>query len=239
MKNRYIIVFFITLAIFLTTFWLSGFFGDKKLDELRDIQQKIALDILSTETRYSLLEKTSCNHVVVGSEAEFGLSGELNDLARKLKFMESQLPASNQDLVFVQKYYSLLQIKDYLLVEALSDRCGQDIFTILYFHENDCKDCVRQALVLDQLVSDYPGTRVYWLDRDIDSPAMKTLISLFNVESAPTIVIEGKTYRDFVDYESMAEILPEALKEYQEDDAESATDSVLEEDLQENVKEGQ
>lgn len=213
--KRYIIVFLITIAIFLATFWISGMFSDKKLSELHDIQDKIALDILSTETRYSLLEQTSCDHVVIGREDEFGLSGELNDLARRLKFMESQLPADNEDLTFIQKYYTLLQIKDYLLVSALSQRCGQEIFTILYFHENDCKDCARESLVLDQLASDFPGTRVYWLDKDIDTPAMKTLISLFKVDTAPTIVVDGKTYKNFVDYDKMVSLLPDALKAYQ------------------------
>lgn len=215
--SRYIIVFFITLAIFLLTFWISSFFGNKKLDQLRDIQSKIAVDILSTETRYALLGSTSCDHSGTSREVEFGLSEELNGLAKRLKFMESQLGSDNEEVVYVKEYYTLLQIKDYLLVKELNERCGQSLFTILYFHDSFCEDCVRQSLVLDQLVSDYPGTRVYWLDSTVETPAMDTLMSLFNVEESPTIVVYGETIKGFVGYGAMEELLPEELKSYQGD----------------------
>lgn len=213
--RRYIIVFFITALIFALTFWLSGLFGNKKIERLRDIQEKIAIDILSTETRYSLLEQTSCDHITTSNEVEFGLSAELNDLARRLKFMESQLDANNENVIFIKKYYTLLQIKDYILVEELNKRCGQELFTILYFHGGDCKDCRRQSLVLDELVSEFPGTRVYWLDRDVQTPAMETLVSLYDIDIAPTMVVAGKTYKGYTGLEDMIALLPDELKAFQ------------------------
>lgn len=213
--KRYIIVFLITAMIFTLTFWLSSLFGNKKIEQLRDIQERIALDILSTETRYSLLGQTSCQYVDTGGDLEFGLSAELNNLARRLKFMESQVDKNNESLIFIKKYYTLLQIKDYILVEELNRRCGQEIFAILYFHGGECDDCRRQSLVLDQLVSDFPGTRVYWLDRDVDTPAMKTLLSLYKIESAPTMVVDNKTYEGFISLDDMTELLPEELKAFQ------------------------
>lgn len=216
-SKRYLIVFLITVVIFLATFWVSGFFGNKKIDQLRAIQEKIALDILSTETRYSLLEQTSCDHINTESDREFGLSAELNDLARRLKFMESQVDSSNEDLLFIKEYYTLLQIKDYILVEELNARCGQDVFSILYFFEGDgsCKDCRRQSLVLDELVSEYPGTRVYWLDRDVATPATETLVSLYEIDEAPTMVIGGRAYKGYLGFEELVDLLPEDLKEFQ------------------------
>jgi hypothetical protein len=230
--KRYIIVFFITVMIFTFTFWLSSLFGNKKIQQLRDIQERIALDILSTETRYNLLGQTACEHIRTSNEIEFGLSAELNNLARRLKFMESQLGDKNENVIFIKKYYTLLQIKDYMLVEELNARCGQEIFTILYFHGGECSDCRRQSLVLDQLVIDYPGTRVYWLDRDVDTPAMKTLVSLYNIKSAPTMVVGGKTYNGFLGLSEMAELLPDELKDFQLED--EALEMVKESDLSEN-----
>lgn len=232
--KRYIIVFFITAVIFSLTFWLSSVFGNKKIDQLRSIQERIALDILSTETRYALLGQTACDHIKTSNEIEFGLSAELNNLARRLKFMESQLGSKNEDVIFIKKYYTLLQIKDYMLVEELNNRCGQEIFTILYFHGGECSECRRQSLVLDQLVLDYPGTRVYWLDRDVDTPAIKTLISLYDIQSAPTMVIGGRTYNGFLSLLEMVDLLPDELKAFQLEGESTPEDSVLEEEEIEN-----
>jgi hypothetical protein len=235
--GRYIIVFLITAAIFLMTFWVSSFFGNKKIEQLRDIQERITLDILSTETRYSLLSQTSCEHIKTSNEIEFGLSAELNNLARRLKFMESQLGAGNESVLFIKKHYTLLQIKDYILLEELNRRCGQELFTILYFHGGECRDCRRQSLVLDQLVLDFPGTRVYWLDRDVDTPAMKTLISLYGIDSAPTMVIDGKTHKGFVDLEEMVSLLPDELKSFQLEDASLEAESETLEEETDNKNE--
>jgi len=214
MKNevkRYIIVFFITALVFTLAFLVSSVFSRNKLNQLQDIQEQIAIDILSTETRYSLLEKTSCAHSVSSLEEEQGLSRELNDLARRLKFMESQLGIDDEDVVFVKKYYSLLQIKDFLLMEELSSRCGEELFTILYFHQGDCQDCQKQSLVLDELVQEYPETRVYWFDKDVNTPAVQTMLSIFGITQGPTMVINDKTYEGFYTFEQIQEIAPEAF----------------------------
>lgn len=209
--KRYLIVFLITLAVFASAFWMSSVFSNNKISQLREIQEQIAIDILSTETRYSLLEKTSCDHSVSNLEEEQGLSRELNDLARRLKFMESQLGTEDEDVLFVKKYYSLLQVKDYLLMEELSSRCGEELFTILYFHEGDCVDCQKQSLVLDDLVGEYPETRVYWFDKDVNTPAIQTLLSIFGIKQGPTMVIDGRTYEGFLTFEEIQTIAPEAF----------------------------
>lgn len=212
------------MIIFGFTFLLSAIFSNKKISQLKEIQDRIAIDILSTETRYSLLEKTSCDHVVRGEDDEFGLSQELNTLARKLKHMESQLGPNDTDVLFVKQYYTLLQIKDFLLMQELDDRCDHDLFTILYFHEGGCKDCQRQSLTLDEIVDEYPGTRVYWLDLDTPSPAMSTLVSLFEVTEGPTMVIDGEAFKGFVSYDDIEELLPESLKAFQFEGPESESD---------------
>ena len=50
--KKYILVFFITLGLFITASALSNYFGNKKIDQLKSIQDKIAIDILSSETQW-------------------------------------------------------------------------------------------------------------------------------------------------------------------------------------------
>ena len=54
MKNdwiKYIIVFFITVALFAIAAGLSNFFSNKKIENMRTIQDKLSTDILSSETQ--------------------------------------------------------------------------------------------------------------------------------------------------------------------------------------------
>jgi len=55
--KKYLIVFLITVGLFVTAIYLSNYFGSKKINELKTIQDKIAIDILSSETQFSLLKK--------------------------------------------------------------------------------------------------------------------------------------------------------------------------------------
>jgi len=55
--KKYVIVFLITLFIFATAFYLSSNLNDKKLEEIRKIEDTIAIDILSLETQFDLFEQ--------------------------------------------------------------------------------------------------------------------------------------------------------------------------------------
>ena len=88
MKNdwsKYIIVLFITAALFAIAAGLSNFFSDKKVENMRTVQDKLATDILSSETQFSLLSELSCEQDTENDN----LSSELNELANKINDSES------------------------------------------------------------------------------------------------------------------------------------------------------
>ncbi|OGI61407.1 hypothetical protein A2645_00045 [Candidatus Nomurabacteria bacterium RIFCSPHIGHO2_01_FULL_39_9] len=205
--KKYLIVFLITLGIFGAAFLLSNYFNDRKVQKLEDIYQRIATNVLSTETKFSLLRFASCEDIVSDTTFENELTRELGDMARRVKYMESQLGVNNEDVLLVKTQYSLLQIKDYLLVRELAARCKEKVSVILYFHDLDCEDCSRQSLVLDEISELYPKVRVYWLDRSLETPAMQTISRVFSIKETPAIVIEGKTYTGFKTVAELEEIL--------------------------------
>ncbi|MCI0542175.1 hypothetical protein L0Y69_00250, partial [bacterium] len=61
--KKYIYVLAITAAIFGTAFYASGRLNSAKIDELRAIQDRIAIDLLSSEMQFSLLEEVSCEAI--------------------------------------------------------------------------------------------------------------------------------------------------------------------------------
>lgn len=210
--KRYIFTLIITVALFMTAFYLSSKLAQKKIDEVRFIQDKISTDILSTETRFMLLGSSSCKHFESNESFESDLNNELSDMARRVKFMENQLGSDNAQVTTIKNQYVLLQIKDYILRKELTSRCGTKTTMLLYFHDTDCKDCKEQSIVLDEIHGRYPDLRTYWFDNSSDTPALKALLSLYDVKTFPTVVINEKEYPGFQSLESLTSIFDKIFK---------------------------
>src|SRR3989338_8739970 len=202
--KNYIFAFFITAAIFATAFYLGNYFSDKKIDELRATESQIALDILSAETQFALLGELSC------PEAQNSvLSRELDSLGEKLDYSEEKFGAGNPEVVALKKQYSLLEIKDYMLIKKLKD-CPKQPITILYFYADDCPDCEKIGHVLTYLREQYPELRIYSFNYNLDLSALKTLASIHNVrEKFPVLVIKNKLNTGFKTIDEMRALLPE------------------------------
>lgn len=209
--KKYLIAFVITAFLFLTAFYLSNFFSNKKIEEIRNIENTISIDILSSETQYDLLAELSCNNV-----DDSILSQELNDLAAKIEYSEEQGIGSDEERASLKKYYSLLQIKDFLLMKKAEDKCGFQTTSIVYFYSNkiDCKDCEKQGYILTDIRQDYPNVRVYAFDYNLDLSALKALITIYKVkepERLPALVINGNVYYGLQQFEDIQAIVPDVF----------------------------
>jgi hypothetical protein len=203
-SKKYILSFLITLAIFLTAILLSNWFSEKKIDEIRSIQDQISLDILSSEVQSSLLEEFSCKEVS-GS----ALSQELGSLGQKLSFTEETRGADDKEVIALKRYYSLLQIKDFILMRKVSEKCNTEYAFVLYFYGQDCDDCQRQGYVLTRLREDYPQLRVYSFDYNLDVSALETLIAINKIEGTlPAILAEDNVYYGFQSVEDLEKTIP-------------------------------
>jgi len=208
--KKYIIVLFITSTIFISGLWLSNYLNNKKIDQLKSIENSISLDLMSSETQFALLGELSCKDV----SANF-LSSELNSLADKISYSENNIGTENIDVISLKKYYSLLEVKDYLLMKQINQRCGQKSIFVLYFYKNDdCEDCTKQGYVLTSLREKYPNLRVYSFDYNLDSSVIKAMTSIYKVpDNLPALVINGKVYSGFQTVEDIEKTLPQ-LKDF-------------------------
>jgi len=193
--KKYLIVFLITASLFLVASYLSNYFGDKKINQLKSIQDKISIDILSSETQFSLLSELSCKNVS-GSL----LSGELDELGRKLDWGQNNLGAT-EEVSYLKKYYSLLEIKDYLLMKKISASCGVKSAFILYFYTTaeNCSLCENESLVLTSLRDKYPELRVYSFDYSIDLSAVKAMLQIYKIKDTalPALVLNDELLTGF------------------------------------------
>ncbi|OGI75575.1 hypothetical protein A3C67_00600 [Candidatus Nomurabacteria bacterium RIFCSPHIGHO2_02_FULL_42_19] len=208
--KKYLIVFLITISLFLTASYVSNYFGNRKIDQLKSIQDKISIDILSSETQFSLLSELSCKNI-----SDSALSGELGELGSKLEWGQENLGAT-EEVSYLRKYYSLLQIKDYLLMKKISDRCKVKSAFILYFYTTaeNCSECEREELVLTALREKYPELRVYSFDYSTDLSAVKAMLQIYKIKDTllPALVVADDVLTGFHSLEELEERIKESFK---------------------------
>lgn len=210
--RNYVLAFIITAVIFATALYTSNYFNNRRAAEIRATQDNISIDILSLETQFDLLAENSCRDIAENSV----LSSELGTLASRLSYLESQGNIDEEEVGRLKQFYSLLQIKDLLLMKRVSAKCGLEPEFILYFYSNagDCKDCERQGYVLTDLSNTYPNLRIYSFDYNLPITALQTLVAMNNIdENLPALVINDQVRYGFKSAEEIEKLLPGLEKE--------------------------
>ncbi len=206
--KKYLLVLFLTVGIFVVVFGFVNFVNNKKVSSIDDLQRKITADLIATETLFELLKTAPCS--ALGKSV---LSSELEEFGRKLDFAQDNQGADDADVIQLKKYYSLLQVKDYLLMQELSQKCDAKIHSLLYFYSSGCDDCQKQGYVLTDFKKRYPETRIYSFDAKLDFSVINTFSSLYNFDGVyPSLVVEDKVYKGFVDSEKLESLFPEVVQ---------------------------
>jgi glutaredoxin len=225
-RNKYVMTFMITAIIFGLMLYINGILDQKRYEDVKSIQDQISLDLLSSETQFNLLKETSCKSI-----DDSVLSKELNSLATKLSYLEANQSESNQgEIAYLKKYYSLLQVKDWILMRQLAEKCkDQKVISVLYFYgdKEDCSECEDMSYVLTRLRQQYPELRIYSFDTKLDLGALNTLKTIFGIESTklPALVYNGQSNIGFKSIDEIKELIPD-LKQI---DIENAKKKELEE----------
>jgi hypothetical protein len=209
--RKYFLSFILTCAIFATAFFASNFFSQKRVETVKSIQDNIAVDILSSETQFDLLKEVSCANIDSSI-----LSPQLEELGNKLSHTETDRGATDEQILYLKKYYSLLEIKDYILSKRLADKCAsKKQVSIIYFYSNagDCADCEKEGFVLTALKEKYPDVRIYSFDYNLPLSAVDSMKTIYRIRSSlPALVIDEKTYIGYKTIEDLEALLPDTLK---------------------------
>lgn len=206
--SSYIVAFLITALIFATALYASNYFNNRRVADIQATQDNISIDILSLETQFDLLAEHSCEDISENSV----LSTEIQPLASRLSYLETQNGVNQDELTRLKRYYTLLQIKDLLLMQQVANKCNLKPVNILYFYSNkgDCKDCEQQGYALTGLSQQYPTLRVYSFDYNIGLAALQALVDIHDVkDKLPALVINNKVYYGLHTMDDIRAILPQ------------------------------
>ncbi len=200
-KNKYLLAFFISSSIFIIGILVGALITNAKYSSLDLAMQDIRAQILSLETQYAIAENNPCSFVNFED-----LSKELYFMGDSITLLEGQVGKTNNRVLELVKYYSILEIKHYLFLKSVNEKCDKNYRLVLFFYSNDedkCGSCGQQGYILSFLRKKYPNLNihVYSFNSDIDSPAVETLKHYYNITLVPSIVINENTYSGYSDVE--------------------------------------
>ncbi len=207
--KKYFIVFVITLGVFALVFLLSNYLYSERINQVKNIEDNISRNILESEIQYSLLADATCEDDADNSPV---MIDEINSLTKRLSYMEEQRGTDDAEVISLKKYYSLLQVKDYLLLRERAKQCGQKPLTILYFYSNegDCTDCKKLGYVLTSMREDYDQLHIYAFDYNIGLSVIDTLKSIYKLDNdLPILVINRKAYYGFKTRDDIEKLMPD------------------------------
>lgn len=200
--RKYIIVFAITTIIFIAGLFVGSLLSTEKLTNVRNLQDSLRSDTLDLEVLYAVLEKDPCAFINTSS-----LTEQLYDIGIKLDYMEGILGKNDEQVLRLKKYYSLLQIRQWLFEGRALAECEQDTHTLLYFYDNEpgvCDSCQEQGFILSYLREEY-GISIYSFDVHTDSQALDAIMSRYEVVETPTIVFDDEVLVGFQTTRSLEE----------------------------------
>lgn len=194
-SSRYVAALAITLLIFVLGFVTSSQINKNKVDALNYFEQDLRVDSLSSELLLQLIQKDLCNSINVTTYNE-----ELSSYGKRITFLESVYGYSSEEVVRLKNYYSLLEIRHWLLAKDMNEKCEENKSFVIYFYTNyDCVDCEDQGLVLTNTHRNYPFFNIYSFEYTLNNSALDYLKQRYNVPAnrLPAVIIDDTVYYGF------------------------------------------
>ena len=107
------------------------------------------------------------------------------------------------------------RLRRQLFLDRMKTECNRTNFvTVLYFYSNDkCDDCNKQGLVLNVIKQTYQqDVMIFAIDSDSRLNVVDLLKKTYQVETVPSLVVDGKKYDGLVSVEELKSVLCEKLK---------------------------
>jgi hypothetical protein len=202
-KAKYLLVFGLTVVVFLFGVLLGNYFTERKFENVGNIEDNLRIQTQGAELQYLLLLQSPCKYI-----NSTPLTNELYTISEKLDFMESQRGDSDPDVLRLKNEYSLLELRHWLFILKTNEQCGTNQVPILFFYSNqgDCPQCKEQGYTLTYLRNKYPDLRVYSFDITLQNPALDTIKGIHNINSTPLLILPDRTL-GFSSIETLEQIL--------------------------------
>jgi hypothetical protein len=203
--GKYLIAFILTASIFIIGILTGVLVGNYKINKIDSYQRDIMAGVAIRNAQDKLIEQNICDF----ADASFA-NKELFTVADRLVGLENDLGTKNVNVIGLKKYYTALEIEEYIYLQKIKQKCGSKNVINLFFYSNEpakCPSCVDQGYVLTYLRTENPLLRTYSFDVDIDSELVNTLMQKYNITTVPAMVFDDRVYNGFRSKDDLLQIL--------------------------------
>lgn len=140
---------------------------------------------------------------------------DVKNLQDKVASHERSRKLRNGEFDTLKKRYMNLLLEYWITTKQVEETCGSDVVKVLYLYEDAdvCPTCEDQGVVLTHYRQRYEDRLlVFPLDASLDMRAINLLENAYNVDTYPTLVIDGDKYEGFKGREALGDILDDYIE---------------------------
>ncbi len=106
--------------------------------------------------------------------------------------------SSNVDYDYLKRKHIILNTRLWLLMDQLNKNCGEKQTSIIYFYRQNCRECLIQGHILDELNEELNHSiSVFAYDAGFtQEPLIILLKEKYDIQTIPTLVVDGETKLD-------------------------------------------
>ena len=195
-KSKYIMAGVITFIIFLLGLSLGLLLEEQRYNKAEEISQEQETRYLSLQLQYLLLStfesQSDENCAILFSALQDAIDDLSGSLAKIIDY-EKENSINENDYLLISRIYTLDNLRYWLLSDEAKESCDLNIVSILYFYSDDCPSCPNQGTILTyfkKLLGEQLLVFPINLDLKDDEPMVEAVMSLYDIDKYPTIVIE-------------------------------------------------
>lgn len=203
-KVKYVAVFSLATLIFISGLIVGQIIAEIRLKDFIAASADLKTSLLAMDTHEKIAEEYLCDVDI------FQLTEEKAELGRHLAFLEEKYGRKDRRVLALKKEYSLLSIRQWLLMRKYKEQCYEDLTIILFFYSNErnVSDSELQGSILDYIYHSHPEKVViYAFDYDLDLEAINTLEEIYGIKQVPSIVVNQKVYAGLTKSETIEKLL--------------------------------
>lgn len=187
--GRIILSFIIATIIFSGGFLTSYMITYSQYKSVSSEQEDIRYDLLSLELEKQLIS-SSCELLNLNL-----LSNDLSNMGSIIGILEERFGKRDSRVLNQKKYYSLLEVQHFLLIQENNQKCNQSIPLILFFYSNKqnyIEEAEKMGYILSSLKNKNPETMIYSFDYDLDINIINLLKKKYEINKPNTIILANK-----------------------------------------------
>jgi hypothetical protein len=207
-KAKYIATFSLATLILLIGIIIGQLVAEQKVKEFLTISQELRLSLLGMDTQEKLAKEFLCNVDI------WKLTENKIKLGQKIEFLEGKFGKENKDVKELLKEYTLLSIRQWLLLKEFKEKCNKTLVIILFFYSNERNASLSEAqgYILDYIYHKYgKPISIFAFDYELENPALDVLKKIYGITVVPSIVVNEKTYLGFREKAEVEAIINENL----------------------------